>query len=86
MLPSSFSRQCDLYGFATYFRSPSRLGVGTRTSLRTRLNAWTGLTITLLRLACCVPASVNRTLVVQEFQPVVHRLRHFVLGLGPDLP
>ena len=29
---------------------------------------------------------LKRMSVVQESQPVVHRLRRYVLGLGPDLP
>ena len=39
-----------------------------------------------LRLSYCVTPSVNRFMVVQEYQPAVHRLRIFRLGLGPDLP
>ena len=37
-------------------------------------------------LSFCVPASFKRFRSVQESQPVVHRLRLYVLGLGPDLP
>ena len=39
-----------------------------------------------LRLSYCVTPSVKRFMVVQEYQPAVHRLRIFRLGLGPDLP
>ena len=57
-----------------------------RTSLHSSLDAYTGMTITLLRLSFCVTASLKRSSVVQEYQPAVHRLRPSVLGLGPDLP
>lgn len=39
-----------------------------------------------LRLSYCVTPSVKRFMVVQEYQPAVHRLCIFRLGLGPDLP
>ena len=37
--------------------------------------AWTRITNSALPSSFCVPTSVNRSLVVLEFQPVVHRLR-----------
>ena len=43
----------------------------------TSLTAWTGSTISPLCLSYCVTASVNRSKVVQEYQPVVHRLRRY---------
>ena len=39
------------------------------------LTAWTRSTNGALFLSFCVPTSLKRILVVQEFQPVVHRLR-----------
>ena len=39
-----------------------------------------------LRLSYCVTPSIKHFMVVQEYQPAVHRLRIFRLGLGPDLP
>ena len=47
---------------------------------------WTNFSSCSLDLSSCVPTSFIRVTVVQEFQPVVHRLRLFGLSLGPDLP
>ena len=57
-----------------------------RTSLTPRLRICPHSTSSAVCSSFCVPASVKRILVVLEFQPVVHRLRLYVLGLGPDLP
>ena len=86
MLPSSFSCQREIPGFATFFRSASHTILSRRTSLPARLCACPGSTINRVRVSFCVPASVIRIQVVLESQPVVHRLRLYVLGLGPDLP
>ena len=84
---SNFSRQCEGCSFPTILRSRSHLRLNrARTSLRSILGASTELTITPLCSSSCVIASVKHPLVVQEFPPVVHRLRPYVLGLGPDLP
>ena len=85
-LPSSFSCQPEIIGFATCFRYASRPSLSVRTSLHTSLCACPGSTNNRVRLSFCVPASVKRVQVVLEFQPVVHHLRLYVLGLGPDLP
>ena len=75
-LPSSFSCQCGFTDFHTCFLSPSHLRLFvSRTSLTHTLSAWTPSTIKALLLSSCVTASVNRLSVVQEYQPVVHRLR-----------
>ena len=86
MLHSSFSCQREIIGFSTYFPSASHTILSNRTSLIARLCACPDSTINRVRLSFCVPASVKRIQVVLESQPVVHRLRLYVLGLGPDLP
>ena len=68
------------------FPSASHTSLRRRTSLSPSLCACPGSTINRVRLSFCVPASVKRIQVVLESQPVVHRLRLYVLGLGPDLP
>ena len=68
------------------FQSASQVSLRTRTSLRPSLPACPGSTINRVCLSFCVPASVMRISVVLESLPVVHRLRLYVLGLGPDLP
>ena len=75
MLPSSFSCQREIPGFATFFRSASHTILSRRTSLPARLCACPGSTINRVRVSFCVPASVIRIQVVLESQPVVHRLR-----------
>ena len=75
ILLSSFSCQREFNSFPTYFQYPSRPSLSVRTSLHTSLTAWTGSTIAPLCLSFCVTASVKRIVVVQEYQPVVHRLR-----------
>ena len=74
-LPSSFSRQCEFNSFLTCFQSPSQPRLSARTSLRTSLTAWPESTIPPVCLSFCVTASVLRLSTVQEYQPVVHRLR-----------
>ena len=68
------------------FPSASHTSLRRRTSLSPSLCACPDSTINRVRLSFCVPASVKRIQVVLESQPVVHRLRLYVLGLGPDLP
>ena len=81
---SSFSRQRELTRFPTLFRSPSHLSRnGARTSLRPSLDAWTGLTITLLELSFCVTASFLGSAGISTCYPSPTTS---VLGLGPDLP
>ena len=57
-----------------------------RTSLTPRLRICPHSTSSAVCSSFCVPASVKRILVVLEYQPVVHRLQLYALGLGPDLP
>ena len=85
-LPSSFSRQREINGFATNLRSTSQTILIRRTSLPYRLSACPGSTSNPVRLSFCVPASVIHVLAVQEYLPVVHHLQLYALGLGPDLP
>ena len=61
-------------------------GYSARTSLRTPLGICPRSTNNAVRYSFCVTASVKHASVVLEFPPVVHRLRLYVLGLGPDLP
>ena len=85
-LPSSFSCQREFSNFATCFRSASSLILISRTSLAYRLTICPGSTFNRAWASFCVPASVICHQVVLESQPVVHHLRLYVLGLGPDLP
>ena len=55
-----------------------------RICLPDTLRAWTRSTNGVLCLSSCVPTSLKRLSVVQEYQPVVHRLQRLALGLGPD--
>ena len=55
-----------------------------RICLHASLDAWTRITNSVLNLSFCVPTSLKRLSVVQEYQPVVHRLQRLALGLGPD--
>ena len=75
-LLSSFSRQCGFVSFHTCFLSPSRLSlVKQRTSLSLKPNRLDGLyhqpALTILLCHCIV----IQLIAVQEYQPVVHRLR-----------
>jgi hypothetical protein len=86
-LPSSFSRQREINDFPTIFQYASHPSCNiVRTSLHNSLGACPSSTIIWAHLSFCVPASIIHVSVVQEYQPVVHRLRLYVLGLGPDLP
>ncbi len=60
MLPSSFSCQREIPGFATFFRSASHTILSRRTSLPARLCACPGSTINRVRVSFCVPASFHR--------------------------
>ena len=71
---STFSRQRGFTCFPTYNFGPRNGSVlRSRTSLRPNLTACTGSTINRLMLSFCVSASLDK--VVQEFPPVIHRLR-----------
>ena len=75
-LTRSFSWQCDIRNFATKFRSPSQLVLERKSiSLVLRLAAWTHISDRVHSLASCVPPSLKQKQLVQEYQPVVHRLR-----------
>ena len=75
-LTRSFSRQCDVSCFATIFRSPSQLTpCVTSISLISGLAAWTYISSRTLNLASCVPPLLKQLTEVQEYQPVIHRLR-----------
>ena len=74
-LLSSFSRQCEFNSFLTNLQSPSQPSLNMRTSLHVSLTAWPESTIPPVCLSFCVTASVKRLSTVQEYQPVIHRLR-----------
>ena len=72
----SFSRQCDIRNFGTKLPSPSQLVASVISIwLISRLTAWTYTSSRTLFLASCVPPLLKRFIEVQEYQPVVHRLR-----------
>ena len=70
--------------FPTCFRSASRLRIVCRICLTHSYLACTGLSIPGSRSLPASPQFCYR--IVQEFQPVVHRLRLSTSPLGPDLP
>lgn len=75
-LARSFSWQCGIRNFGTIFPSPSQLSLhGKRICLLSSLTAWTHISNSALTLSSCVPPSLKRNEVVQEYQPVIHRLR-----------
>ena len=85
-LLSNFSRQCGFVSFHTCFLSPSRLSlVKQRTSLSLKPNRLDGLyhqpALTILLCHCIV----IQLIAVQEYQPVVHRLRPSSPRLRPRL-
>ena len=74
-LDSVFSRQHGVTYFPTYFSVPITLHryLG---DLPPRPNfALRHTSISVLKLTFCVNTSLKRLLAVQEFQPVIHRLR-----------
>src|SRR5699024_3214623 len=76
LLTRSFSWQCDIGNFGTKLPSPSQLVLVRRSiSLLLRLTAWTRISISAHSLASCVPPLLKQRRLVQESQPVVHRLR-----------
>ena len=75
-LNSGFSRQCEIIDFGTVISLP--VTPQKRKAYLTTLlssNAWTHISCSALRLSYCVPASFKQARAVQEYQPVVHRLR-----------
>ena len=79
--PASVNLSTSLLFFVPHHTSCS----ARRTSLPDTLCACPGSTINRVGRSFCVPASSFAT-VVLESQPAVHRLRLYVLTLGPDLP
>ena len=75
VLNSGFSCQCGISYFGTYFPSPSGLRIVYRIFLIYSYLPWTYFSSCTFNLSLCVPASLIQTSVVQEFQPVIHRLR-----------
>ena len=75
-LTSGFSWQCEISSFGTLFPSPSHVMLFVkRICLLHTLRAWTRSTNGVLCLSSCVPTLFKRLSVVQESQPVVHRLQ-----------
>ena len=75
-LLSGFSWQHELSDFIYLVRTPSQLVIyHGGFAYRDCFTAWTRITNSALPSSFCVPTSVNRSLVVLESQPVVHRLR-----------
>ena len=75
-LASGFSRQREISCFRPYGH-PFTPQPYDRTDLTcsVSLDAWTCYNNCMLNLSFCVPTSLKRFLVVQEFLPVIHRLR-----------
>ena len=70
---SGFSRQCGFGNFPTFVQSPSHFIIKRRICLCDSYLACTGLSIPGSRSLSASPQFCYR--IVQEFQPVVHRLR-----------
>src|SRR5699024_3869426 len=83
-LARGFSWQCGIGNFATLFHSPSQLGIVERICLLNFLTAWAHTSIGGHSVSSCVPPLAHTTQdVVQEYQPVVHRLRR---SASPSVP
>jgi len=75
-LDSGFSRQCGIICFGTWNFPPRQASETPRVlDDAAILDSWTSASCSSLRLSSCVPASLKRWMVVQEYRPVVHRLR-----------
>src|SRR5699024_3492771 len=86
-LARGFSWQCGIGNFATLFHSPSQLGIVERICLLNFLTAWAHTSIGAHSVSSCVPllAHIDQE-VVQEYQPVVRRLRLSVSAYVPTNP
>ena len=85
-LASGFSWQCEISCFQPCGHPITPQNWTRGFAYQFSLDAWTRITNSVLNLSFCVPTSLKRLSVVQEYQPVVHRLQRLALGLGPDLP
>ena len=74
-LARGFSWQCEIRNFARNALPITAQRIRKRICLLPRLAAWTRSTNGVHSLSSCVPPSLKRCLVVQESQPVIHRLR-----------
>src|SRR5699024_7070141 len=75
ILTRGFSRQCGIKNFGTLFPSPSQIGIVERICLFNYLAAWTHTSIRAILYPPASPHRSNNCQVVQEYQPVIHRLR-----------
>ena len=86
-LARGFSWQCGIRNFATTFRSPSQLSLmGNGFAYFPSLTAWTRISNTALTYPPASPHCSNGEEVVQEYQPVVHRLRLSASAQVPTNP
>ncbi len=74
-LNSGFSRQCGILHFGTLFPYSQAFETSGGFACQTIYFPFTSSSSRSLGLSLCVPTSLNQLTVVQEFQPVVHRLR-----------
>src|SRR5699024_7006150 len=74
-LTSGFSCQCGIKNFSALFPSPPQVGIVERLCLFHSLAAWPHPSIGAILYPPASPHRSNHCQVVQEYQPVIHRLR-----------
>ena len=74
-LISGFSCQREIDCYRSFDHPITAQPCRKRICLLSSLAAWTRSTNGVLNLSFCVPTSFKQSLVVQEYQPVVHRLQ-----------
>jgi hypothetical protein len=74
-LNSGFSRQCGILHFSTLFPYSQAFESSSGFACQTFYLPFTSSSSHSLGLSLCVPTSLNQLTVVQESQPVAHRLR-----------
>ena len=75
VLDSDFSRQCGISGFAIMLAPRQDFETPCVLYYRAIYLPWSGFSCYRIHLSSCVLASLMQTASVQEFQPVVHRIR-----------
>src|SRR5699024_9446838 len=74
-LPRGLSWQCGIKSFSTLFPSPSQLVIVERICLFNSLAGWTHTSMGAILYPPASPHRSHDCQVVQEYQPVIHRLR-----------
>src|SRR5699024_4307815 len=85
-LTRGFSWQCGIKNFSTLFPSPSQIGIVELICLFISLAACTHTSIGAILYPPASPHRSNNCQVVQEYQPVIHRLRLSASAYVPTNP